>query len=104
MSVIDYNEMAGRQEDAMLDNFYAGFTKGPYTVGPHRRKKVETRQAELNYTVFTHCVFDSAGKAVIAGTESDCERFAERFNLAYAKHIMTKDIPHGTQATEEKLP
>lgn len=91
--IISNNELTGRQMEAALDNFYSGFTNGPYVVQEFDRKRYHpNRPLPLNTTAWTHAIFDGKGKPVISGTLEDCERFAERFNLAYAKHIMTKDI------------
>jgi hypothetical protein len=89
--VITSQELVGRQVDGTIDNFYDGFTRGPYTVGLHRQGGVKLRHAEGIFTQFTHCVFDGTKRAVIVGTEAECADFVERFNLAYAKHIMLKD-------------
>jgi hypothetical protein len=82
-------ELVARQQEAMLDNFYSGFTNGPYSYGFYPEARFKRANPIYHHT---HCVFDGNGKPVITGTDKECQQFVERFNLSYAKHIMLKDI------------
>lgn len=91
-TIIESHEIVGRQLEGCLNNFYAGFTRGPYSVKQYRptSKSAFPLNDGIPAHLHTHAVYDGNGIPVLSGTESECAHFAERFNLAYAKHLMTK--------------
>lgn len=64
------------------------FINGPYTVGPTPVPKVMRSHG------FDFAVFNGYGHAKWSGTKAECDYLAEKWNIAYATHLMTE----GTKA------
>lgn len=80
-------ELADRNLEAGLDNFYDNYKRGPYTV---QLRDVATVNAASPLLSYSYAVLDNELRGVLAGSQHECQQLAEEMNVEYAKHIMVK--------------